>query len=91
VYFSTIASYSCDSFSHPVPNGHQLSDGSVLANGAKVVIFAKVTVGKEYASGGNSALRNPPEGFDSIKGGQFYMIYEGANKKTYPMFLVYFN
>jgi len=95
VYFAVNASYSCGSYAHSVPNGHPLSDGSVLANGAKVVLFAKVQVGKEHPCPSNSSLRGPPDGFESIKGNtggsDVYMIYSGANKRTYPMFLVYFS
>ena len=42
VYFAVNASYSCGGYEHPCPNGYQLSDGSVVANGTKVVLFAKV-------------------------------------------------
>ena len=41
VYFAVNASYSCGSYAHSIPNGYQLSDGSVLPNGTKVVLFAK--------------------------------------------------
>ena len=40
-------------------------------------------------------MKEPPEGFDSVKGNtdgtDVCMIYQDANLKIYPMFLVYFN
>lgn len=47
VYFAVNASYSCGAvgsigYSHPLPNGATLSDGSTVPNGTNLVIFAKV-------------------------------------------------
>ena len=69
VYFAVNASYSCgDAYSHHLQNETTLSDGSTVPNGSKVVIIAKVQVGKEYITAADSTLKNPPDGFDSIKG-----------------------
>ena len=47
VYFAVNSSYSCgavgnNGYSHPLPNGATLSDGSTVPNGTNLVIFAKV-------------------------------------------------
>ena len=47
VYFAVNSSYSCgvnlsSGYSHPLPNGATLSDGSTVPNGTNLVIFAKV-------------------------------------------------
>jgi hypothetical protein len=47
VYFAVNASYSCGAngstgYSHPLPNGATLSDGSTVPNGTNLVIFALV-------------------------------------------------
>ncbi len=65
VYFAVNSSYSCgvvgnNGYSHPLPNGATLSDGSTVPNGTYLVVFAKVQVGKEFVCQPDSSLREPP-------------------------------
>jgi len=101
VYFAVNASYSCGhpqwyGYAYKLPNGYKLSDGSTLPTGTKVVIYAKVIIGKAQFSGKEERGRkNPDPDFDSVKantnGSDVYMVYGGASKRCYPMFLVYFD
>ena len=101
VYFAVNASYSCGSsggkgYSYELSYGYKLSDGSTLPTGTKVVIYAKVIIGKEqFLDKEERGRNNPDAGFDSVKantnGSDVYMLYKGASKRCYPMFLVYFD
>ena len=94
------ASYSCGNpdfsgYAYKIPLGYKLSDGTTLPKGTKVVLFAKVLIGQEqFLENEDKGRKDTDEGFDSVKastnGSDVYVIYSGANKRTYPMFLVYF-
>lgn len=73
-YFATQSSYSINGYSKPD------------ASGFKYIYQARVLVGK--MAPGQSGLKEPPQGFDSVGNAQMVIVFHDA--QAYPEYLITF-
>ena len=75
VYFAVNSAYSIGGYCKPDSSGN------------KHIYYARVLTGK--SAPGQSGLKEPPQGYDSVTGGSAYVVFYDA--QTYPEYLITFN